>query len=72
MNNAAGLTPVECPHCQKRFLGTVAPLRAGESLTCPKCDESIPAETIEAADPTLARILKMLREQDAMRRTSGN
>ena len=62
----AGVTWAECPHCARSFLGLVQLLRDGYALTCPTCEGAVTAGNLEAQDPALAKLLRVIREQDAM------
>jgi uncharacterized paraquat-inducible protein A len=66
--SAGGLAAVRCPSCNAGFLTPVPGLTRATSVTCPKCSGQVDVATAERADPALARVLGVLREQQRMRR----
>jgi hypothetical protein len=68
MPDELGLTPVSCMACGHSFLESVIRLKTAISVTCPRCGGETPVSEIEGRDPTLARVLAVLREQDRLKR----
>lgn len=62
MLSKVGLARLECPSCTRTSYVSARSLLQADSVACTYCYEAIPVADVEANDPSLSRVLAILRQ----------
>ena len=62
MLSKVGLARLECPSCSRISYVSAHGLLQAASVACTYCYEALPVADVEANDPSLSRVLAILRQ----------